>query len=92
MELTCMKKNNFLLVSFLAMAMTFSMASCSGNDDPDSPDIVNPGGGTENPGGGSENPGGSGTAELTAAQAKQSLEATAQELLGKNDRGREMSS
>ena len=83
MELTGMKKNNFLLVSFLAMAMTFSMASCSGNDDPDSPDIVNPGGGTENPGGGSENPGGSGTAELTAAQAKQSLEATAQELLGK---------
>ena len=44
MELTGMKKNNFLLVSFLAMAMTFSMASCSGNDDPDSPDIVNPGG------------------------------------------------
>lgn len=78
-----MKKNNFLLVSFLAMAMTFSMASCSSSDDPDSPDIVNPGGGTENPGGGSETPGGSGTAELTAAQAKQSLEATAQELLGK---------
>ena len=83
MELTGMKKNNFLLVSFLAMAMTFSMASCSSSDDPDSPDIVNPGGGTENPGGGSENPGGSGTADMTAAQAKQSLEATAQELLGK---------
>lgn len=27
MELTGMKKNNFLLVSFLAMAMTFSMVS-----------------------------------------------------------------
>ena len=78
-----MKKNNFLLVSFLAMAMTFSMASCSSSDDPDSPEIENPGGGTENPGGGSETPGGSGTAELTAAQAKQCLEATAQELLGK---------
>lgn len=69
-----MKKNNFLLVSFWAMAMTFSMASCSSSDDPD---IENPGGGIENPGGGSENPGGSGTAELTAAQAKQSLEAMA---------------
>ena len=79
-----MKKNNFLLVSFLAMAMTFSMVSCSSSDDSDVPGTENPGGGTETPGGGSDNPGGgSGTADMTAAQAKQSLEATAQELLGK---------
>ena len=77
MELTGMKKNNFLLVSFLAMAMTFSMVSCSSSDDPNVPGTENPGGGTENPGGGSDNPGGgSGTADMTAAQAKQSLEAT----------------
>lgn len=48
MELTGMKKNNFLLMSFLAMAMTFSMASCSSSDDPDVPGTENPGGGTEN--------------------------------------------
>ena len=64
--------------------MTFSMVSCSSSDDSDVPGTENPGGGTENPGGGSDNPGGgSGTADMTAAQAKQSLEATAQELLGK---------
>ena len=64
--------------------MTFSMVSCSSSDDPNVPGTENPGGGTENPGGGSDNPGGgSGTADMTAAQAKQSLEATAQELLGK---------
>ena len=76
-----MKRKNFLLVSFLAMAMTFSVASCSSSsDDPENiPEI--PGGGTETPGGGNDNPGGN--TELTAAQAKQKLDATAQELLGK---------
>lgn len=76
-----MKRKNFLLVSFLAMAMTFSVASCSSSsDDPENiPEI--PGGGTETPGGGNDNPGGN--TELTAAQAKQNLDATAQELLGK---------
>lgn len=46
-----MKRKNFLLVSFLAMAMTFSVASCSSSsDDPENiPEI--PGGGTETPGG-----------------------------------------
>lgn len=63
------------------MAMTFSVASCSSSsDDPENiPEI--PGGGTETPGGGNDNPGGN--TELTAAQAKQKLDATAQELLGK---------
>lgn len=76
-----MKRKNFLLVSFLAMAMTFSVVSCSSSsDDPENiPEI--PGGGTETPGGGNDNPGGN--TELTAAQAKQKLDATAQELLGK---------
>ena len=69
-----MKRKNFLLVSFLAMAMTFSVASCSSSsDDPENiPEI--PGGGTETPGGGNDNPGGN--TELTAAQAKQKLDAT----------------
>lgn len=63
------------------MAMTFSVVSCSSSsDDPENiPEI--PGGGTETPGGGNDNPGGN--TELTAAQAKQKLDATAQELLGK---------
>lgn len=74
-----MKRKNFLLVSFLAMAMTFSVVSCSSDDPENIPEI--PGGGTETPGGGNDNPGGN--TELTAAQAKQKLDATAQELLGK---------
>lgn len=78
-----MKRKNFLLVSFLALAMAFSVASCSSSDDPENiPEI--PGGGTETPGGGNYTPDTPGTnKELTAAEAKQNLEATAQELLGK---------
>ena len=78
-----MKRKNFLLVSFLALAMAFSVASCSSSDDPENiPEI--PGGGTETPGGGNDTPDTPGTnKELTAAEAKQNLEATAQELLGK---------
>ena len=78
-----MKRKNFLLVSFLALAMAFSVASCSSSDDPENiPEI--PGGGTETPGGGNGTPDTPGTnKELTAAEAKQNLEATAQELLGK---------
>ncbi len=74
-----MKRKNFLLVSFLALAMVFSVASCSSSDDPE-----NKGNGTETPGGGNDTPDTPGTnKELTAAEAKQNLEATAQELLGK---------
>ena len=74
-----MKRKNFLLVSFLALAMVFSVASCSSSDDPE-----NKGNGTETPGGGNGTPDTPGTnKELTAAEAKQNLEATAQELLGK---------
>ena len=50
-----MKRKNFLLVSFLALAMAFSVASCSSSDDPENiPEI--PGGGTETPGGGNDTP------------------------------------
>lgn len=77
-----MKRKNFLLVSFLALAMVFSVASCSSSDDPE-----NKGNGTETPGGGNDTPDTPDTPgtnkELTAAEAKQNLEATAQELLGK---------
>ena len=74
-----MKRKNFLLVSFLALAMVFSVASCSSSDDSE-----NNGNGTETPGGGNDTPDTPGTnKELTAAEAKQNLEATAQELLGK---------
>ena len=44
-----MKRKNFLLVSFLALAMVFSVASCSSSDDPE-----NKGNGTETPGGGND--------------------------------------
>lgn len=75
-----MKRKNFLLVSFLALAMAFSVASCSSSDDPEN----NSGNGTETPGGGNDTPDTPGTnKEFTAAEAKQNLEVTAQELLGK---------
>lgn len=75
-----MKRKNFLLVSFLALAMAFSVASCSSSDDPEN----NSGNGTETPGGGNDTPDTPGTnKEFSAAEAKQNLEATAQKLLGK---------
>lgn len=86
---TVMKKNLFI-TTFFAMTLVVSMASCSSSsssdDVPSKPGTENPGGGNtpggENPG---ENPGGgnAGDQEISAAQAKQSLENTAQELLGK---------
>lgn len=75
-----MKRKNFLLVSFLALAVAFSVVSCSSNDDPENIP-GGPGNGTETPGGGNDTPGTN--KELTAAEAKQNLDATAQELLGK---------
>ena len=74
-----MKRKNFLLVSFLALAMAFSVASCSSNDDPENIP-GGPGNGTETPGGGNDTPG---TNKEMTAEAKQNLDATAQELLGK---------
>lgn len=64
-----MRKRKILLTSFLSMALVFFTVSCSSSSDNNE----------DNPGTG----GGSETKELTAAEVKQSLESTAQELLGK---------
>lgn len=65
-------KNKSILVSLLSMAVMFFAACGDSSNDPSNPD--NPGGG--NAGGGTET-------IVTAAQAKQSLNNTSQELLSK---------
>lgn len=64
-------KNKSILVSLLSMAVMFFAACGDSSNDPVDP---NPGGGNE--GGGTET-------IVTAAQAKQSLDRTSQELLSK---------
>lgn len=93
-----MKRKIFIASVFTLSFMTFvaSCSSSSDSDEPQKPGTETPGGGSgsggsDNPGGGdtpggNDNPGGNenpGTSEISAAEAKQSLESTAQELLGK---------
>lgn len=82
-------KRNLFFASFVAMALVVSMASCSSSSSGDEPS-GKPGtetpGGSETPGGtgspgGSDTPGGN--QEISAAEAKQRLDAIGQELLGK---------
>lgn len=82
-------KRKLLIASVFALSFMTFVASCSSSGDSnetEKPGTETPGGGSGSESGGSDNSGGNetpSTTEMSAAEAKQSLESTAQELLGK---------